>query len=228
MSKMVQRQPSCHLFSLIKVSLFIALVKLAASHPPQVELPDRSVALITSALGLFPTRAIGPDSNYYTGFMGCSLRRASSVSVSNDTNYVPDGLRVIHAQRDTRQGASLRTIKPAQPANDFLLTYRWVIAQVDFHVYPPFGLPERHYYVRAPVLFRRICTSETRRKCLTLHKDFGVILTPLEESYSKGQLWVLATQPYPSAADPRAAEAAEQNFVNGEADDAEQEKEVPQ
>ncbi|KAJ7692944.1 hypothetical protein B0H17DRAFT_1200265 [Mycena rosella] len=108
----------------------------------------------------------------------CGLRGASSVSVSNNTKYVP--LNVVY---ESYMGALLRTIKlgaHAQPADDSQLTYHWAIAQVDFHVYPAFRLLERHYY---------ICTSETRRKCLTLYKDFGVILAPLEEPYSKKPLW---------------------------------------
>ncbi|KAJ7473460.1 hypothetical protein FB451DRAFT_1367401 [Mycena latifolia] len=270
-----------HPQSLPLISLLLLLVHaplaFAKGRGPQPQLPESSVALITSALGLFPlTREAisAPDSNYFTGWMGCGMDSPHSVSVSNDTTYVPvnatryetflwdvkrdttptrDEYRYrlychpspsttrILAQHDMKSGAPLHTIEVGPSASEddeAHFTYRWVLVEVEFHVYAPFGFPQRIHYASDSVrglpamlicsMRAQICTSPTRQWCLTLDKDYGVILKPLAKPYPKKQLWALAVQPYPTVSDPRKEEAADYRFMFGEADDVEQGTNVPQ
>ncbi|KAJ7473463.1 hypothetical protein FB451DRAFT_1558674 [Mycena latifolia] len=188
---MACQQPNC-LHSRFRsiIHTHTSLASLGLVIPP---LPESSVALITSALGLFPPNGTSsPDSNYFTGWMGCGMHVPDGVSVSNNKTYVPvnttlygtflwDIKRDMTPTRDeyryriTTSGAPLRTIEVGSSASeddDAHLTYRWVLVEGEFHMYLPFGLPQRIYY--ASHFPSAICTSPTQQRCLTLEEDYGM------------------------------------------------------
>ncbi|KAJ6600260.1 hypothetical protein DFH09DRAFT_1070078 [Mycena vulgaris] len=89
-------------------------------------------------------------------------------------------------------------------------TYRWNITQIEFHTYPPFGIPQRLYTENTHAL-----TDLPQRQRKLHHDRRGTLAYLGATGGASRELWAIAPQPLPTISDSVASIAVEYADIVG-------------